>query len=107
MFRNFHNYHLGFSARAVIEKFAGNDPKQFKAIKARFNKPVIPGQTLRIDMWRNGNRIHYQTVVVETNTVVISGKLIFWCKICKSFNNSKVQQIYSGIYITVLKVILL
>lgn len=37
-------------------------------------KPVIPGQTLKVDFWREGNRVHFETSVVETNTVVIGGK---------------------------------
>lgn len=40
-------------------------------------KPVIPGQTLRVNLWRENNRIHFETVVAETNTVVIGGKLFF------------------------------
>lgn len=43
-------------------------------MQARFTKPVLPGQTLRVDMWREGNRIHFETVVNETNTAVITGK---------------------------------
>lgn len=67
----------GFSARAVIQQYAGNDPSQFKAIKVRFTKPVIPGQTLKIDMWQNGQRIHFKTSVVETGQDVITGEFLF------------------------------
>lgn len=34
---------------------------------------MTPGQTLRTDMWRNGNRIHFQTTVVENESNVITG----------------------------------
>lgn len=64
---------LGFSLRAVLKKYANNDPAQFKAMKVRFVKPVMPGQTLKIDMWRNGNRIHFKTSVVETGNDVLAG----------------------------------
>ncbi|XP_011881412.1 PREDICTED: peroxisomal multifunctional enzyme type 2-like [Vollenhovia emeryi] len=43
---------------------------------ARFAKPVIPGQTLRTDMWRSGNRIHFQTSVHETGKPVVTGAYI-------------------------------
>lgn len=35
---------------------------------------MIPGQTLKFEMWQENNRIHFETSVVETNTVVITGK---------------------------------
>ncbi|XP_077299501.1 peroxisomal multifunctional enzyme type 2-like isoform X1 [Arctopsyche grandis] len=67
---------LGFSARHVLAQYGNNDPNQMKCLKARFVKPVYPGQTLVTSMWVNGNRIHFETSVKETNDVVISGAFI-------------------------------
>ncbi|KAB0793389.1 hypothetical protein PPYR_13009 [Photinus pyralis] len=67
---------LGISVRLVMGAFASYDQKLFRAVKARFTKVVIPGQTLRIDMWRNGNRIHFETVVVENGTAAIAGAYV-------------------------------
>lgn len=67
---------LGFSVRHVLQTYANGDPDMFKAVKIRFVKPVYPGQTLRTNMWQNGNRIHFETQVVETNTVIISGAYV-------------------------------
>lgn len=64
----------GFSVRAVLQQYAGNDSSRFKAVKARFTKPVIPGQKLVINMWSNGSRIQFETRVLETNAIVINGK---------------------------------
>ncbi|XP_066262129.1 peroxisomal multifunctional enzyme type 2-like isoform X1 [Euwallacea similis] len=67
---------LGFSLRLILRAYTGHDVSLFKSLKVRFTKPVIPGQTLRVDTWKEGNRIHFETVVVETNQVVISGAYV-------------------------------
>ncbi|KAF5307489.1 hypothetical protein FQR65_LT06844 [Abscondita terminalis] len=83
---------LGISVRLLLGAFAGYDASLFKAVKvslykcvfiilnwifkARFSKTVLPGETLRVDMWRNNNRIHFETVVVEKNFAAITGAYV-------------------------------
>lgn len=67
---------LGISVRIILKQFGNNDPTQFKSVKCRFMKPVIPGQTLKIDMWQNGSRIHFKTSCNETGDEVLGGLLL-------------------------------
>lgn len=60
---------FGFSGRHIIDKYG-----LFKNIKVRFAGTVLPGQTLRTEMWKvnGGRRVVFQTRVVETGKLCIA-----------------------------------
>jgi 3-hydroxyacyl-CoA dehydrogenase/3a,7a,12a-trihydroxy-5b-cholest-24-enoyl-CoA hydratase len=68
---------FGFAGRAVVAKFAKGDPRTFKSIKVRFADSVFPGETLKIEMWKeNDLKILLRATVVERNKVVLSNGVV-------------------------------
>ncbi|KAK4943654.1 hypothetical protein LTR10_016751 [Elasticomyces elasticus] len=59
---------MGFSGRRIVEKYG-----LYKNIKVRFTGVVIPGQNLKIELWKEKNTVIFRTTVVETGKVCISG----------------------------------
>jgi acyl dehydratase len=66
----------GFTGRALLHAVCGSDPARFKAIEGRFSHPVMPGDTLDVKIWVDGNEAIFQTWAGE-NMVIDSGKLTF------------------------------
>ena len=65
----------GYAVRHVIRTYCDNDPSRLTGFKARFTKPVIPGQTLSTEMWelRAGGKVVVRCRVKETGDVVLDG----------------------------------
>ncbi|KAI9799508.1 MAG: bifunctional hydroxyacyl-CoA dehydrogenase/enoyl-CoA hydratase fox2 [Piccolia ochrophora] len=59
---------FGISGKHVFMKYG-----QFKNLKVRFAGVVLPGQTLRTEMWKEGGKVIFQTKVVETGKLCIAG----------------------------------
>ena len=59
---------FGISGKHVYQTYG-----PFNNIKVRFVGTVLPGQRLRTEMWKEGRRIIFQTVVVETGKPCIAG----------------------------------
>lgn len=64
---------LGFSAKAIYEKFAKDDPMAIQKYGARFTSHVFPGETYVIEMWKEGKQIIFQTKTKERGKVALRG----------------------------------
>ena len=63
----------GISARAVYEQYGEGNPKRLRGMNARFTSHVLPGETLTVEMWKEGNFIRFQTKTKERGKVVVLG----------------------------------
>ncbi len=46
---------FGNVGRGVIDAFCDGDPTRFRSIKARFSAPVMPGETIVVQMWKESD----------------------------------------------------
>jgi len=68
---------FGMTCRAILETYADFDPDRIVSHQARFTSPVLPGQTLTVEMWQDANTIHFQARVKESGRLAIgNGKCI-------------------------------
>jgi 3-hydroxyacyl-CoA dehydrogenase/3a,7a,12a-trihydroxy-5b-cholest-24-enoyl-CoA hydratase len=68
---------FGFVGRAAINVMAKGDPRTFKRIKVRFADPVFPGETLKIELWKESDvRCLVRATVVERNNVCINNAVV-------------------------------
>jgi (3R)-3-hydroxyacyl-CoA dehydrogenase / 3a,7a,12a-trihydroxy-5b-cholest-24-enoyl-CoA hydratase / enoyl-CoA hydratase 2 len=59
--------------RAVIQAYADDDPTRFRSIRVRFARPVMPGETIVTEMWKESpTEIVVQAKAKERDQVVIS-----------------------------------
>ena len=63
---------FGVAGHAILKSYCDYDPTRLKSIGLRFSGPVFPGETLRTEMWRQGNRIQFRARAVERDVVVLS-----------------------------------
>ena len=64
---------FGFTARAIYQKYCDNDPMRIKTFASRFTSHVFPGETLIVEMHKNGNTIAFETKTKERKTTVLKG----------------------------------
>jgi acyl dehydratase len=67
----------GVTCRAVLQTFADYDPAAFKSHAARFSAPVFPGETITVDLWKDGGVISFEARIKDRGvTCIKNGKTV-------------------------------
>jgi acyl dehydratase len=61
----------GIAARAVLKALDNGDASELRSFGLRFSAPVYPGETIRTDVWKDGNIVSFRASVVERNMTVL------------------------------------
>ena len=67
----------GFTGRALLHELCGSEPARFKGMDARFSSPVMPGESLTINAWIDGDGAVFQTTGQDGRVVIDNGRLTF------------------------------
>lgn len=62
----------GTCCRALITTVADHDPSRIIGFDVRFSSPVFPGETIAVDIWKDGNIASFRARVKERDVVVIN-----------------------------------
>lgn len=62
----------GLAARALLKTWCNYQPERLKMFNLRFTAPVYPGETLRTEMWRQGQQILFRARVLERDLLVLN-----------------------------------
>ena len=62
---------MGVAGHALLKTVCDYDPARLKSMQVRFSKPVYPGETLRTEMWQQGNVVSFRVVIPARDNVVV------------------------------------
>jgi acyl dehydratase len=63
---------MGIAAHAVLRTLLDYDASRFAAMRVRFTAPVVPGDSLRTELWVDANVVSLRTTAIERGVVVLS-----------------------------------
>jgi acyl dehydratase len=68
---------FGITGRAVLQAYAAFDPRRIASHAVRFSAPVLPGDVVSIDMWKDGPIVSFEARVRARDLVVVkNGKTV-------------------------------
>jgi acyl dehydratase len=63
---------FSIAGHAILKTLCGYDPARFVSMQGRFSAPVYPGETIRTEMWRDGNVVSFRSTVPARGVTVLN-----------------------------------
>jgi acyl dehydratase len=63
---------FGVCGHALLKTMCGYDPARLLSFSGRFSAPVLPGETIRTELWRDGAVVSFRAQVVERDVIAIN-----------------------------------
>jgi acyl dehydratase len=63
---------FSIAGHAILKTLCGYDPSRFIAMEGRFSAPVYPGETIRTELWREGNVVSFRATVPARGVTVLN-----------------------------------
>ncbi|MBV1698197.1 MAG: MaoC family dehydratase N-terminal domain-containing protein [Hyphomicrobiales bacterium] len=63
---------FGVSGHALLKTMCGYDPARLVSFAGRFSGPVLPGETIRTEMWQDGTIMSFRARVLERDVIAIN-----------------------------------
>lgn len=63
---------FGVSGHALLKTMCGYDPARLVSFAGRFSAPVLPGETIRTEMWQDGTIVSFRARVLERDVIAIN-----------------------------------
>jgi acyl dehydratase len=60
------------AGHAILKTCCGYDPAHFRTMAGRFSSPVYPGETIRTEIWRDGNIVSFRSSVPARGVTVLN-----------------------------------
>ncbi len=65
----------GITGRALLHALCDSDPARFGSMSGRFTRPVLPGETLVVSIWRDEGGALFQTAKQDGTVVIDRGRM--------------------------------
>jgi acyl dehydratase len=63
---------FGVAGHAVVKAVCDDDPARIVSIACRFSAPVVPGETIRTEIWRDGNIVSFRSRIVGRDAIAVN-----------------------------------